>query len=233
MDLRSGVLNTSRTSIPRVLRNVGRSGQESGDFVMSGNCEIETNCNTGGQYRNIFARRFPREAWPALEGTGSELHRATCIRNHFPKKKRSCYITRLASRRSLFTFVKSTLHFPLLCDIFRQRNYSIHIREWRITRSPSLFFDEAKTRRYDYIFLLSKQISFLGFYFLGLNRASSISSASVCGFWWPKRENGDKRSVKSRASTTRSHPLTQEISRVYDSSVERPPIEQILPSPYG
>lgn len=49
------VLNTSRTSIPSVLRNVGRSGQESGDFVMSGNCEIETNCNTGGAIPKYFS----------------------------------------------------------------------------------------------------------------------------------------------------------------------------------
>lgn len=49
------MLNTSRTSIPSVLRNVGRSGQESGDFVMSGNCEIETNCNTGGAIPKYFS----------------------------------------------------------------------------------------------------------------------------------------------------------------------------------
>lgn len=28
---------------------IAKRRQESGDFVMSGNCEIETNCNTGGE----------------------------------------------------------------------------------------------------------------------------------------------------------------------------------------
>lgn len=114
-----------------------------------------------GQYRNIF--RFPREAWPALEGTGSELHRLTCIRNHFPKKKRSCYVTRLVS---LFTFVKPTLHF--LC------RFSPKVYTGGIIRSPSIFLEPERL-----LYFFNNFVS--RFYFLGLNHASSISSASVCG----------------------------------------------------
>lgn len=155
------MLNTSRTSIPSVLRNVGRSGQESGDFVMSGNCEIETNCNTGGAIPKYFSiptggvacsRRNRKRAAPP------DLHPKS-----LSKKKRSCYVTRLAS---LFTFVKPTLHF--LC------RFSPKVYTGGIIRSPSIFLEPERL-----LYFFNNFVS--RFYFLGLNHASSISSASVCG----------------------------------------------------
>lgn len=152
------VLNTSRTSIPSVLRNVGRKVAISlwAEIVRSKQIAIPE----GRIYRNIFARRFPREAWPVLEGTGSsELRRVTCIRNHFPKKgkkrNRSCYyITTLTFH---FREIEPTLIWPFF-DIIR------------------IFFTTI------IVFLLLGKNNFISrFHFLGLNRASSISS--VCGFW--------------------------------------------------
>lgn len=175
-----------------------------------------------GQYRNIF--RFPREAWPALEGTGSELHRLTCIRNHFPKKKK-----KLLCHEAGVTFHFRETDPPLSLPFFAK---SVHWGDY----SFSKHLPRARTiiiflQQFHFSILLSRIES----RFLDLIRV---------GLRFLVAETRERRQalVKSRASThvdNSIHPLTQEISRVYDSSVERPPspIEQIPPllllSPYG
>lgn len=174
-----------------------------------------------GQYRNIF--RFPREAWPALEGTGSELHRLTCIRNHFPKKKE------VVMSRDWRHFSLSWNRPSTFFAVFRQK----------CTLGGLFVLQASSSSQNDYY--ISSTISFLD---------STFSDWITLPRFHPRRsavlvaETRERRQalVKSRASThvdNSIHPLTQEISRVYDSSVERPPspIEQIPPllllSPYG
>lgn len=216
------VLNTSRTSIPSVLRNVGRSGQESGDFVMSGNCEIETNCNTGGAIPKYFSiptggvacsRRNRKRAAPP------DLHPKSLSKK---KKKLLCHEAGV------------TFHFretdpPLSLPFFAK---SVHWGDY----SFSKHLPRARTiiiflQQFRFSILLSRiESRFLDFIRVGLR------------FLVAETRERRQALVKSRASThvdNSIHPLTQEISRVCDSSVESPPspIEQIPPllllSPYG
>lgn len=216
------VLNTSRTSIPSVLRNVGRSGQESGDFVMSGNCEIETNCNTGGAIPKYFSiptggvacsRRNRKRAAPP------DLHPKS-----LSKKKKEVVMSRGWRHFSLSWNRPSTFF-----AVFRQK----------CTLGGLFVLQASSSSQNDYY--ISSTTSFLD---------STFSDWITLPRFHPRRsavlvaETRERRQalVKSRASThvdNSIHPLTQEISRVYDSSVERPPspIEQIPPllllSPYG
>lgn len=58
------------------------------------------NCNGGIPKYFCASGRFPREAWPVLEGTGSELHRALRP-NDFPKTR---YIIHAGRLRDTFHF---------------------------------------------------------------------------------------------------------------------------------
>lgn len=205
---------------------IAKRRQESGDFVMSGNCEIETNCNTGGE-------DIPKYFCSSIPTGGVARSRRNRKQRAAPRDLHPKSLSKKRKKKKQKLLLYHDAHFSLSWN--RTYTYLAVFRQKRIRYHSHLLHNDhciSSSWKKQFHFSIplsrieSRFLDFIGLRFLVVETRVERTATS-------------ELLVKSRASISiiRSHPLAQQISRVYDSSVERQasPIEQIppLPPPHG